>query len=230
MAKPKLSDWLQVRVVNQSRLCLLSPLLLVPAAVLATALTGWVIFVAVGMGLGPLLGLSWKAVTIATWCLLGVLFVWQFTIGRTHREEWHFSGKPLGAADVAIRVVTGSPFAAFALDPAAGLMFVRLLATGLLCGPRFCVLAWDLVQRGRRLKRMNIPHCAAVLTLLIKRQSRVSVEELLKDLPQADLENTLPQLADIDGVVFLSTEPIGLTVAPRLQENFEKWTKRKRGQ
>lgn len=225
MAKPKLSDWLRVRVVQQTRLCLLSPLLLVPAAVLATMLTGWAIFVALTMGLGSLLGLSWRAITIATGCLLGVLFLWQFTKGRKHREEWHFSGKKSGATDVAIRVVTGSPFVAFALDPAAGMMFVRLLAMMLLCGPRFCVLAWDLVQRGRRLQKMNVPGCAAVLSALIKRQSRMSIDELQRELPQANLAETLPQLGDIDGVVFLSTEPLGLTLAPRLQEDFQQWLK-----
>lgn len=225
MAKPKLGDWLQVRVVQQSRLCLLSPLLLVPAAVLATLLTSWAVFFALMLGVSPLLGLSVRAVTITTGGILAILFVWQFTIGRAHREEWHFSGKPTGAADVAIRVITGSPFASFALDPAAGMMFVRMLSTLVLCGPRFCVLAWDLVKRGRRLQRMNVPGCAAVLTILVKRQSRVSIEELLRELPRENLAEILPQLADIDGVVFLSTDPPGLTVAPRLQEEVQQWSK-----
>ncbi len=225
MAKPKLSDWLQERVSREGRLCLMSPLLLIPGAVLATVVTGWAVFMTILMGFGMLFALSFNQSMGATGLVIGILYLWQFTKGRTHREEWQFSGREMGITDLAVRVVTGSPFAVLALDPAAGKMFVRMLATLLLSGPRLLVLAWDLVQRGRRLKELDVAACTKVLSILLKRQSRVSMKDLLNEVPQATLQTALPQLGDVDGVVFLSTAPIGLTLAPRFQKDFEEWRK-----
>ena len=66
---------------------------------------------------------------------------------------------------------------------------------------------------------------APVLAKLIRSQSRQSIEQLFRDLPEVDLETVIPQLRDIDGVVFLSSEPVGLTTAPRLNEDFQQWLK-----
>ena len=223
MAKPKLSDWMQDRVTREARLCLLSPLLLIPGAVLATVVTGWAIFMTILLGFGMLFMLSFNQIMSATCLVMVILYVWQLTKGRTHREEWQFSGREMGVADLAVRVVSGSPFAALALDPAAGKMFVRMLATLLLSGPRLFVLTWDLVQRGCRLKELDVAACTKVLSVLLKRQSRVSMTDLLAEVPQATLQTALPQLGDVDGVVFLSTAPIGLTIAPRFQKDFQEW-------
>lgn len=225
MAKPKLSDWLQERVTREGRLCFLSPLLLIPGALLATVVTGWAIFMVMLLVLGSLFALRFNQIMAATCLVMVILFVWQLTKGRTHREEWQFSGREMGVTDLVVRVVTGSPFAVLALDPAAGKMFVRMLATLLLTGPRLFVLAWDLVQRGRRLKALDVAACTKVLSVLLKRQSRISMQDLLNDVPATTLKTALPQLGDVDGVVFLSTEPIGLTLAPRFQQDFEEWRK-----
>ena len=224
MAKPKLSDWLEQRVTKQTRMCLLAPLGLIPAAFGLTFITWWVIWFTLLMGFGAL-GVGVNGISIATWCVVGVLFVWQFTAGRSHQEKWEFSGKPVGAADVVIRVVTGSPFASLALDPAAGKMFLQLIALLLCIGPRLVVLAWDLTQQGLRLKSMNIAGCSAILGKLMKSQSRVAVEDLYRNLRDEDLATTIPQLRDIDGVVFLTSEPISLTLAPRLRDDFQEWLK-----
>jgi hypothetical protein len=74
-----------------------------------------------------------------------------------------------------------------------------------------------------RLKQMDVPACSRVIGMLMRAQGRVPIEKIADEFPEADLSQIVPPLADVDGVVFLEKEGMGLTLAPRFMEEFNEW-------
>jgi len=94
----------------------------------------------------------------------------------------------------------------------------RMITDLLFTGPRLVVVAWGALKKALRLVRMDIEGCSRVLAVLGSSDSRVSCDELAELSAVPDADRVLSQLRDIDGVVFLSLEPPGLTLTSELRE------------
>jgi len=70
--------------------------------------------------------------------------------------------------------------------------------------------------------RLDTASCGAVLAKLIGSQHRVALEVLKQDLPELDWEAILKQMRLIPGVVFLTSQPAGLSVTSDLRQSFNK--------
>ena len=104
----------------------------------------------------------------------------------------------------------------------AGVFEIRSLASfinWILCGGVKLVLgSVGRLRQFRRLKSINTDACARVLALLQRKPGRHSFEEIVKELPGLNPVRTFDDLRYVDGVVFLSNEPPGLTLLPELRE------------
>ena len=58
----------------------------------------------------------------------------------------------------------------------------------------------------------------------MRAQGRVPIEKIAEDFPDADLSKIVQPLGDVDGVVFLEKNGMGLTLAPRFMEEFNEWS------
>ncbi|MFO0999453.1 MAG: hypothetical protein U0936_03885 [Planctomycetaceae bacterium] len=98
---------------------------------------------------------------------------------------------------------------------------------GLLSLPqRMIAAAWFSWQRKGEIEAVEIPPCALILRLLHKEAERVDLKKILEEVEVADIAQTLRQVSLIDGVVFLTRNSVGLSLANRLVDDIEAWRKK----
>ncbi len=93
----------------------------------------------------------------------------------------------------------------------------RMIADLLLTGPRLVTIAWSNAGKSSRLARLDVESCSRVLAVLMQRAGRVSFAELTASAGLTNPEKIFRQLRDLDGVVFLREEPIGLSLTGELR-------------
>jgi hypothetical protein len=94
----------------------------------------------------------------------------------------------------------------------------RLIADGLLTGPRLMSGAWCCFRKAGRLSRLDAEAGSRVLAVLFSRASRCSLGDLSKLSGVPDPGKTAGQLRDIDGVLFIHLDPPGLTLTSELRQ------------
>lgn len=98
---------------------------------------------------------------------------------------------------------------------------------GLLSLPqRMIAAAWFAWQRKGEIEAVEIAPCAQILRLLHKEAERVNLKQIMEEVEVPDLTQTLRQVSLIDGVVFLTRNSVGLSLANRLVEDIEAWRKK----
>jgi energy-coupling factor transporter transmembrane protein EcfT len=147
-----------------------------------------------------------------------VLFIGNFTTSREYLESYSFTTGT--ASDKVVnfyvpQVGMGSNINPIAPDSAHS--YLKMFMTVLYTGPRMVMSCVHNLRRARRLKSLDIEGVVAVLSFLMGRDKRVSLVELGAALPGRDLAALLPQVAEIDGVLFLKSEPPGLSLSTDLR-------------
>jgi len=98
---------------------------------------------------------------------------------------------------------------------------------GLLSLPqRMFAAAWFAWQRKGEIEAVEIAPCALILRLLHKEAERVDLKKITEEVELPDLAKTLRQVSLIDGVVFLTRNSVGLSLANRLVDDIEAWRKK----
>ena len=98
---------------------------------------------------------------------------------------------------------------------------------GLLSLPqRMIAAAWFSWQRKGEIEAVEIAPCALILRLLHKEAERVDLRKIMEEVEVPDLTQTLRQVSLIDGVVFLTRNSVGLSLANRLVDDIEAWRKK----
>lgn len=98
---------------------------------------------------------------------------------------------------------------------------------GLLSLPqRMIAAAWFAWQRKVEIEAVEVAPCALILRLLHKEAERVDLKKITEEVELSDLAKTLRQVSLIDGVVFLTRNSVGLSLANRLVDEIEAWRKK----
>lgn len=162
---------------------------------------------------------------VSSLVIVGLLFAANIVSDREHLENLEFETGDRITISVGIgrALAMGPTMAAAFAGPKNFGSFIKIISTIVLSGPRLFTVAWRFVLKARRLKETKTGSCAKIISSLIKQQSRISFVALSEQHPTIDFQAIIPQLEDIDGVVFLMEEPPGLTVASRLLEDFQEW-------
>lgn len=87
--------------------------------------------------------------------------------------------------------------------------------------PKLFWTSWWVFRRIKKVKQIDVENCGRVLRLVLKRSERVEVAEVAEELKKIPAAETMNQLALIDGVVFLTKESVGITLANRLKDDIE---------
>ena len=84
-------------------------------------------------------------------------------------------------------------------------------------GPRLLLASVGFIDEIIRKLRLDVMACARIFQVLLSRNSRVSFAELASRTGIAHSFKIFPQLREIEGVVFLSAEPPGLSLTSDLR-------------
>ncbi|MGZ0171872.1 MAG: hypothetical protein ACKVHE_20200 [Planctomycetales bacterium] len=223
MAKKKLGRSFADYVDRSAKYCRIGSVVLVPLSLIVAWLTYWIIWATLWIGFRPLFDLSNDAVGYWSYFFLAVILAWPFLRGSEFEETYRFSGESeAGTVSLDFSRATGNGWVLL-FDPSVAHGFVKVIALLYLTAPRMLSLALMLHHKVDRLKQMDVPACSRVIGMLMRAQGRVPIEKIADEFPEADLSQIVPPLADVDGVVFLEKEGMGLTLAPRFMEEFNEW-------
>ena len=223
MAKKKLGRWFAEYIERSTKYCRIGSIVLIPASLIVAWLTYWIIWVTLWIGFRPLFDLSNAAIDYLSYLVLATIFVWQFLRGSEFEETYRFSGESeAGTVTLDFSRATGNGWVLL-FDPGVAHGFVKVIALLYLTAPRMLGLALMLHHKTNRLKQMDVPACSRVIGMLMRAQGRVPIDKIAAEFPEADLSQIIPPLGDVDGVVFLEKDGMGLTLAPRFMEEFNEW-------
>ena len=230
MNAPKLEFWLIEKVHRSSLLAILGAVGLAIAGALAVYITFWAFYVALWSWVpkAAYFGLGRNQDTAKTfaWVLVGLTFLGRLTFFRRHLDNYEFeTGSVRRTISLTSARATGHSLLALAAGPKTALSFLKLLASLLCIGPAILHQALDLVILAVRLRRLDTASCAPIIAALYKADKKVSFDELFRKVPVADPSAVLAQLQHLDGVVFRTSDPPGLSLAGHLREEIDDWRK-----
>ena len=183
-------------------------------AMLLTFVLVYVVFFFISL---TLLHWSLGAIFWLSIAALVVLFIGNLTTSREYLESTSFTTGT--ASDTIVSFpLQGTPTSNInPIAPDSAHSYLKMFMGVLYTGPRIVMGCVHNVRRANRLKTLDLEGMAAILTFLLGREKRVSFTELASALPGCNLATLLPQLAMIDGVLFLKSEPPGLSLSTDLR-------------
>lgn len=95
--------------------------------------------------------------------------------------------------------------------------FIRTVLAIVFSGPKAISAGLAMLEKIKRLKTMDVDGCTLVLLLLLSRNSRIPYTEIKTRIPKLDTLTVFGQLEDIDGILFLDSDPPGLSLSEALR-------------
>ena len=211
-------QWLTAWTRKHALLNALTSLATFALAAFLLALTWYIIF-ALCIFIAPRGADGFVAGLIIPITVLALLF---WTEARTPQEYFNeISVTPVNGDRVIVIPNVGAnvnPLAPDSINATA-----KMISDCLCAGPRAVRGAFRFAGAAARLKRMNIELCAAVLTVLLRADGKLTYLEIDEGVADVDLAETVPALRDIDGVVYFRTEPAGMSLAQDLREEIKEF-------
>lgn len=99
--------------------------------------------------------------------------------------------------------------------------FIKLITSVLLVAPALFLNGCSLLAKARHVRTLGFADAARVLGVLANHYHRVSYGEIMEAVPGIDPTRTFPELARVEGVVVLSSEPPGLSVNDELRAQLQ---------
>lgn len=211
--------WLQNKTRAASMLHLAGALGLFCLGVVVLFITFWMIYGVVWLGFNWFLPHSHITRMIISFAVLILLFVGNARTNRAYLESYSFTTGTSNPRPMTIYlpgIGVGSTINPLAPDTLHSQ--VKVFTSLLFSGPRLATAAFRLVGRARRIRSLDLEACAAILAFLSTKDARVSFKEVVKAIPGGvDVPQVLEQLAEIDGVMFLKSDPPGLSLMSGLR-------------
>lgn len=195
-------------------------LLICGAALLTAVITYWVAFALLGFTTGWLFTMPYW---LKRFLSLGVVVGLYVLHARTSVEEL-----------MELKVATRDGQPPFSVKwPVVGLLvnvqlfapetlrtFTRFTAALLLISPQLMWAGLRDLRRAQRLRQLDIPACATIISMMLGKVKQVTFEEILAAYPHLDVSGVAGQLLELDGVVALREDPPGLTLTADLRQDF----------
>jgi hypothetical protein len=205
---------------SDAALSLLGAIGLFILGVFVVFVTFWIVYAIVWFGFNWCLPHSHDTRLWISAIVIVLLFIGNATTDRAYLESYSFTTGTSYDKPVSIhvsRVGLGSTINPLAPDSAHS--YVKIVTTLLFSGPRLITAAWRLFARSLRLRAIDAEGCAAVLAFLAARDQRAPFQDIVPVIPKGhDLRVIFQQLRDVDGVLFLKSEPAGLSLTSELRD------------
>ncbi|MCH2212713.1 MAG: hypothetical protein MK110_15525 [Fuerstiella sp.] len=89
--------------------------------------------------------------------------------------------------------------------------------------PRLFFGAWYTWHRLEDVKNIDSKTTLDVMKILFRSDQSVTVQAIADGIGDADLNKAIRDISLLDGVVFMTKEGVSVSIAPRLNEEFEAW-------
>ena len=97
----------------------------------------------------------------------------------------------------------------------------RILSVMMLM-PRMSWTSFYIFRRISRIKAVDIEGCSKILRIMLKRSERVEAAEIADQHTDMDAAAIFSQMSLIDGVVFLTKDEVGISLANRFRDDLER--------
>lgn len=224
MKKEDYRLWLSERVSTQMRLALVAAIVMTVGGLIAFFLEAYLVKSITKIGF---VGNNFLAWTITLGILGTVLFFTWLRIPKNLSDREYLMESDGEESQLFVAPAMGVvwTFALGSID--SDQTWVERLLGMLALPQRLLCAAWYVVQRVKQLKEINIPGCAHIIRLVSRKAERMEVSEIAEKRSDPDLNKTLREVSLIDGVVFLTRKTVGVSLAPRLVEELDKWSARR---
>jgi hypothetical protein len=153
-----------------------------------------------------------------TLALMVALFFGNLTTAREYLESYSFTTGTASDKVVTFYVPqVGLASTVNPLAPDSAHSYLKMFVSVLYTGPRLLMGAVHNLRRAKRLATIDVDGCAGILSFLLEREKRASLVEIAAAFPGRSLEALFPQLAELQGVLFLKSEPPGLSLSTDLR-------------
>lgn len=157
-------------------------------------------------------------------------------------ESWHsqrklFEGYPNdpglgGAAGSAALYILGlgwGPTGIIPLSSGTARNLPKAMADLLFSGPRLLRNSVRLLRRARERGAVDLADSSRILELVLQASGRVTLHDISTRHAEIDLPTSLQQLSRLDGVIYLDSDPPGLTLTDTLRAKLEQAVEGERG-
>jgi hypothetical protein len=220
-----LVSWLAEKRQTASLSMALGSLGLLAASGVTLLITYWILYVVMAF-------FSMTVLTdfaVGQWApLVGivVLFVLQVIVRQRDLEDYKFEGGSRQTMALVAARATGFGMLALAAGPQTAISFGKLCLSILLIGPALFFGGLRLAARAWRLSKLDVERCAPILATLYSDDRKFPFQELMDRHRAEAPERALPQLADLGGVLFRTSDPPGLSLSAELREEIRAGRKK----
>ncbi|HEY5910223.1 MAG TPA: hypothetical protein VJA21_06420 [Verrucomicrobiae bacterium] len=221
MNQELVTGWLGKWARTQAIMSLLGAVAVFLAGVAVLVLTWALMYMVSLFVLGPWLGYHHWLLSVAGLVVIPLLFWGNARTSREYLSEYEVTtGTASGTVVNFYLPGVGMGSTVNPLAPKTIQTGAKMITDCLYFGPRVVVYALNLWRKSVRLRRLDVPWCGAVLTVLFVARRKLSFQEIVDAVDGLDPTRIFPQLQDIDGVLFLKSDPPGLILGPELKETF----------
>jgi hypothetical protein len=221
-----LERWLSEKQKASTQLMALGAAGLFAASALTLFITYWVLYILFALLFAQVM-FDFAVGLWAPFVGLAVLFGLHAIVRQQELEDYKFEGGSRQTMALVAARATGMGMLALAAGPDTVMSFGKLALSILLIGPATFSAGVRLVMRAWRVSRMNVEACAPLLATLYSADRKFPFEELVKLHPNQHPQESLPQLADLGGVIFRTSDPPGLSLSAELREEIRGRKKKK---
>ena len=161
---------------------------------------------------------GWIHLLIAT-ITLPLLFIGNMCVSQETLGKYEMT---TGTATDKVVTVPGYGSNVNPLAPSSIISILKMVGDVLFCGPRVTVWSFKKISRGFRLISFDVPGCAAVLAVLHNAGHRLSYQQITEEIEGLNSVRVFNQLRLVDGVLFLESEPAGLSLGTQMKEELHK--------
>ncbi len=219
-ARLEIQSWLKQKRAGSLFGSLLGSLAVALLAAAVLFVTFWVIYAVVWLGFNWFLPHSHATRLIISGVILVLLFIGNARTDRAYLEELSFTTGTAGNRVVSFYVPgVGIGSNINPLAPDSMHSYVKIMTLALFAGPRLATVALRLASRAFRSFRIDSETLVPVIASLAEHDDRIAFKEVAKELPPgSDIETVMTQLRDLDIVLFLKSEPLGLKLTSEARE------------
>ncbi len=228
-AKKKVESWLRSKVKTGTQGRILGALGLFVVAALAFLITFGVVYMIIFMGFNWIFPHSHETRVWISFAVLVLLFVGNLTADRRYLESYSVTTGTRHPKPVTIYIPgVGIGSTINPLAPDSMHSVIKIVASIFLIAPRLLMAGVRTLGGARRLSSLDVEGCAAILALLLAKGEKAPFSEVEEVLPDGrELAIVLPQLKEIDGVLFLKSTPAGLSLQSDFREELSTAVGRK---
>ncbi len=159
-------------------------------------------------------------VMIIGFIVLVLLFIGNARADRSYYDKLSFTSGSTSSPIWAIPRV-GSNINPLAPDSFRS--FVKIICSVLFIGPHLVTSSVQLVLKAVRLQRRDFDACASILLVLLEERKRLPYAELHHRLPGLNPVEALEELKQVDGVLFLESDPPGVVLSSEMRAKLKEF-------